>query len=418
MTFEKCMINTKANLKKRGFDNPEEIAAGMCNMWAQENGVEREFAEGSKDTEPIRRSFALAVAEGEDMIFSSDEGIDSVSFPVIAITSGPHEYEADGEQHKVYIEGGQLKDNLHQFTELPIYIDHQRTEEDLIGMAANPELFEMDNGKTAVKMLATVSNKYGRGQEVMEKVKDGDMTHVSIDWFSNDVDVMGDTYATKIRPTEVSFIDNEKMDPVCKECTIETKCDSQEPEDDHDCGCGGQEGDCGCKSETTEVNMSEETKETNVKSDAESIVEREFASLRAQLEKAEASKKEIESEFKSAMKELETFKVAEEERLKKEAEARKVEAVEAIISKEVLFGTIEEDKKDARVEELSAWDESRLTGFSDALAAMPEPSNDTERSFGKGKSADEGEVPATERKFGMKMVDGKIKLNKDYYRGE
>ena len=90
MTFEKCMINTKANLKKRGFDNPEEIAAGMCSMWAQENGVEREFAEG-KDTEPIRRSFALSVAEGEDMTFSSDEGIDSVSFPVIAITSGPHE---------------------------------------------------------------------------------------------------------------------------------------------------------------------------------------------------------------------------------------------------------------------------------------------------------------------------------------
>ena len=68
MTFEKCMINTKSNLKKRGFDNPEEIAAGMCSMWAQENGVEREFAEG-KDTEPIRRSFALAVAEGEDMTF-------------------------------------------------------------------------------------------------------------------------------------------------------------------------------------------------------------------------------------------------------------------------------------------------------------------------------------------------------------
>ena len=31
----------------------------------------------------------------------------------------------------------------------------------------------------------------------------------------------------------------------------------------------------------------------------------------------------------------------------------------------------------------------------------------------------EGEVPEdTERKFGMKIVDGKIKLNKDYYRGE
>ena len=415
MTFEKCMINTKANLKKRGFDNPEEIAAGMCSMWAQENGVEREFAEG-KDTEPIRRSFALAVAEGEDMTFSSDEGIDSVSFPVIAITSGLHNYEEDGEEHKVYIEGGMLKDSLEKFSELPIYVDHQRTTEDLIGMAANPELIEMDNGKTAIKMLATVSNKYGRGQEVMEKVKEGDMTHVSIDWFSNDIDVMGDNYATNIRPTEVSFIDNEKMDPVCKECTIETKCDSQEPEDDHDCGCGGQEGDCGCESEKTEVeNMSEEIKETPVKSDAESIVEREFASLRTQLEEAEASKKEIESEFKAAMKELETFKAAEEERLEKEAEARKVETVEAIISKEILFGSIEEDKKDARVEELSAWDESRLTGFSDALAAMPEPSNDVERSFGKGKSSDEGEVPETKREFGMKVVDGKIKLNRDYY---
>jgi hypothetical protein len=388
-------------------------------MWAEENGVEREFAEGSKSSEPTQRTFALQVSNGEDMTFSSDEGIESVEFPVIAITSGPHEYEVEGQEHKVYIEGGMLKDNLEKFSELPIYIDHQRTAEDLIGMATKPELIEMDNGKTAVQMLATVSNQYGRGQEVMDKVKDGDMTHVSIDWFSNDVDVMGDTYATNIRPTEVSFIDNEKMDPVCKECTIEEgkECDAQVSEDDHDCGCGGKEEACACEDGKTEVEiMSEETKETTVKSDAENIVEREFASLRSQLEKAEASKKEIESEFKAAMKELETFKAAEEERLTKEAEARKVEAVEAIISKEVLFGTIEETKKDARVEELSAWDESRLTGFSEALAAMPEPSADVERSFGKGKSADEGEVPETNREFGMKMENGIVKLNPAIYK--
>ena len=412
------MIQTKSNLKKRGFDNPEEIAAGMCSMWAEENGVEREFAEGTS-TEPTQRTFALSMGEGDNMTFSSDEGIDSVEFPVIAITSGPHEYEVNGEEHKVYIEGGMLKDNLEKFSELPIYIDHQRTAEDLIGMATKPELIEMDNGKTAVQMLATVSNQYGRGQEVMDKVKDGDMTHVSIDWFSNDIDVMGDTYATNIRPTEVSFIDNEKMDPVCKECTIEEgkECDAQVSKDDHDCGCGGEEEACACEDGKTEVEvMSEETKETTVKSEAENIVEREFASLRSQLEEVEASKAEIEAEFKKAMKELETFKKAEEERLAAEAEAKKLETVEAIISREILFGSIEEDKKDARVEELSAWDESRLTGFSDALAAMPEPSNDVERSFGKGKTAEEGEVPETKREFGMKMVKGRITLDPSYYK--
>ena len=417
MTYQKCMTSVKATLKKRGFDNSEEIAAGMCNMWAQENGVEREFAEG-KTIEPVQRSFALSLGESDDMTFTSDEGIDSVSFPVTAITSGPHEYEEDGKQHKVYIEGGTLKDNIEAFKELPMYIDHQRTTEDLIGMATNPELVKMDNGKTAIKMLATVSNKYGRGQEVMNKVKDGDMTHVSIDWFSNDIDVMGDTFATKIRPTEVSFIDNETMEPVCKECTIEKECGLHAPENDHDCGCGGKEGACECEDGKTEVTMTEEVKETNVKSDAESIVEREFASLRAQLNEVEASKTDIESKYADALKEIEAFKLAEETRISKEEEARKSVAVEAIISREVLFGTLEEDKKDMRVEELTAWDEPRLTGFSEALAAMPEPTQEVERSFGKGKSADEGEVPESERKFGMKIVDGNIKIDPEYYRGE
>ena len=417
MTYQKCMTSVKATLKKRGFDNSEEIAAGMCNMWAQENGVEREFAEG-KTIEPVQRSFALSLGEGDNMTFTSDEGIDSVSFPVTAITSGPHEYEEDGKQHKVYIEGGTLKDNIEAFKELPMYIDHQRTTEDLIGMATNPELVKMDNGKTAIKMLATVSNKYGRGQEVMNKVKDGDMTHVSIDWFSNDIDVMGDTFATKIRPTEVSFIDNETMEPVCKECTIEKECGLHAPENDHDCGCGGKEGACECEDGKTEVTMTEEVKETNVKSDAESIVEREFASLRAQLNEVEASKTDIESKYADALKEIEAFKLAEETRIAKEELTRKGAAVEAIISREVLFGTLEEDKKDMRVEELTAWDEPRLTGFSEALAAMPEPTQEAERSFGKGKSADEGEVPESERKFGMKVVDGNIKIDPEYYRGE
>ena len=243
------------------------------------------------------------------------------------------------------------------------------------------------------------------------------MTHVSIDWFSNDIDVMGDTYATQLRPTEVSFIDNEKMDPVCKECKIgEKECDSHATNDDHDCGCGGHEEACECDDGPSEEETM--TEEDSKKSDAENIVEREFASLRTQLEDAEASKKQIESDFKAAMKELEAFKAAEEERAAKEAEAKKLETIEAIISKEVIFGTTKEDTKDARVEELTAWDEPRLTGFSDALAAMPVP-EETERQFGKGKTQEkESPVEETERTFAVEMnKDGKIRLNKELLRG-
>ena len=418
MSYEKCVVSVGTTLKKRGIDNHDELASSMCNTWADENGVEREFgrtiAEGDK-----RRTFALSLGESEDISFTEEEGVQSVTFPVIAITSGPHEYEEDDIQQKVYIEPEVLRKDIESFKELPIYLNHQRTSDDLIGMAANPEVFEMDNGMTAIKMLAKVDNKTESGKEVLEKVKEGDMTHVSIDWFSNDVDVMGDTFATNIRPTEVSFIDNKTMDPVCKECTIENEtCDLQAKDDDHDCGCGGHEGACECSDGKQEViNM---TEETPVKSEAENIVEREFASLRSQLEEVEASNAEIKSQYEEALKTIETFKLAEEERAAKEAEARKVETVEAIISKEILFNTIDEDKKDARVEELSAWDEPRLTGFSEALAAMPVP-EETERTFGKGKSNEGEELSPTEteRQFAGKMDEktGRFKLNPEVLRG-
>ena len=417
MSYEKCVVSVGASLKERGFDNSDEIAAGMCNMWADENGVERQFGRTVSE-QPVRRTFGLSIEDSTEMNFAEGDDFQSVEIPVFAITSGPHEYTADDIEQKVYIEPEILKKNIEAFKELPIYFNHQRTPEDLIGMAANPEVVEMENGKTAVKMLATVNNKNERGQEVMNKVKDGDVTHVSIDWFSNDVDVMGDTFATNIRPTEVSFIDNNTMDPVCKECTIDGKeCDSHVKEDDHDCGCGGHEKACECSDGKQEVvNM---TEETPVKSDAENLVEREFASLRSQLEEMEASKAEIASQYEEALKTIEEFKLAEEERAAKEAEARKAETISAIVSKEVVFGTVEEDKKDARVEELTAWDEPRLTGFSDALAAMPVPEAETERTFGKGKSNEGEAVPAeTERKFAVKMDEnGRITLNKELLRG-
>ena len=417
MTYDKCKMTVGKTLKKRGFDNHAELAADMCIMWADENGVEREFAAEVKSTEPISRSFALSIGDSEDMTFMNDDGgIDTASFPVIAITSGLHEYEADEKQQKVYIEPSVLKSNIEAFQELPIYINHQRTTEDLIGMATDPEVVEMENGKTAVKMNATITNKTGHGQEVMDKVKKGDMTHVSIDWLSNDVDVMGDNYATKIRPTELSFIDNEKMDPVCKECTIEGECELHAENQPCDCGSDCEcDGKCENEDKTTKVETM--TEETNVKSDAENIVEREFASLRTQLEQAQASHKDIESQYNDALKTIEAFKTAEEERAAKEAEARKVETVEAIISKELLMGTVEEDNKDARAIELSAWDEMKLTGFSEALAAMPAP-QEVERQFGKGKANDGEALPVTERASSVSVDNtGQFRIDQSKLRG-
>jgi len=62
----------------------------------------------------------------------------------------------------------------------------------------------------------------------------------------------------------------------------------------------------------------------------------------------------------------------------------------------------------------------KLTGFSEALAAMPVPELETERSFGKGKATDKEAEPETERKFGIKVDNGgTFRLNPDVYkRGE
>ena len=422
MSYKKCVASVEASLKKRGFDNSDELASNMCNMWADENGVEREFGRSISE-EPVRRTFGLSLDSPEDINFMDNEGFKSVEIPVLAITSGPHEYNKDDIEQKVYIEPEILKKNIEAFKELPIYFNHQRTPEDLIGMAANPEVVEVENGKTAVKMLATVNNQTDRGQEVMNKVKEGDVTHVSIDWFSNDVDVMGDTFATNIRPTEVSFIDNTTMDPVCKECTIEKECEIHTEAKDEDCDscCDACKVGEKCESEdgnqTEVINMTEETPKG---SEAENIVEREFASLRSQLEQLEASKSEISTQYEDALKQIEAFKLLEEERAEKEATERKAATVEAIISKEILFGTLEADGKDARVEDLTAWDEPRLTGFSEALAAMPVP-EETERTFGKGKSNEGEAVPAeTERKFAVKIdkQSGKITLDKELLKGD
>ena len=405
--YESCLIEVAPTLKKRGVENYQDMAAKLCRMRVGE-GTVREFAVSDKPLEDSKRTFALALEKPLTI------GKETIDYPVIAITSGVH--DEDGDQ-KVFIEPSILEDNLEAFNELPVYFNHQRTDEDLIGKAINPEIVKLDDGKTGIKMLAKVDKDAAKTNEVLGKLESGDMTHVSIDWFSKDVDVLGEPFATNIRPIEVSFIDNETRTPVCEACTIEEKEECNEHrefgEKESDCGgaCGGHEEDsCACDTHgnNSEVeNMAEEEK--TIVSEAETITEREFASMKSKLEDMTTSFEELNTKHEEALALVKKYEDAEAERVEEELKAKKMSLVTSILEKEAALGKLEEDNKDARVEELNAWDDVKLEGFSIAMESMPIP-EEAERTFGKGKAhdAEESPVEAEEvpRMFAMK--DGRI----------
>jgi len=413
--YNQCVRTVSTHLTKKGVKNVEHTAQNMCSMWADENGIERKFSvnDAVKQGE-VKRRFASANEFME--YFNKDESV--WEFPVRAITSGPHEYTDDAGDQKVYIESSILKDNMEAFKELPIYYTHQRTPDDLIGTAINPEIEEMDNGKIAVRMLAKISDDSERAIEVIKKMKEGDVTNVSIDWFSKDVDVMGDTYATSIRPVEISFIDNEIATPVCDACTIDMKCDShseREFADTHDCGCGGKEGGCECAPHGENNNEVDTMVEQVVtKTDAETITEREFASYKKQLDELTSNYTELQSKYDDAIKAITEFETANEERVAKESQERKATLVNSILDREILVKGLEEDGRQVRFNELAEWDENKLNGFEEALASIPEPT-ESEKTFGKGKAHEADvaprEEPEAERLFAMK--DGKLHFNRE-----
>ena len=403
--YEKCTLETGQSLKKKGFEDWETMAANMCKLWADVNGVERNFARQGIKKEATR-TFAMTVGE-------LSIGEDFVEFPVTAITSGLH--DADGDQ-KVYIEPTVIKNSISNFNELPIYYTHQRTPSDLIGKAINPEVIETDDGLTAIKMLARIDkNANERAREVLSKVEDGGITHVSIDWASNDVEVMGEPFATDIRPAELSFIDNEIATPVCESCTIDGPCEDHEGNEEKSCNC--KDGTkCECEDSNEDLNMTEETVN---KSEAESIVEREFASVKNELAEMRTSFEEVNSKYTEAVATIANFEKEAEERATAEARARKGAFISKIVLKELILNSLTDETKDAREKELSAWEETKLDGFASALDVIPEP-EDSERTFGKGKAHDGEEKPIeaeeTIRLFAMND-SGRIALNKEALRG-
>ena len=404
--YEKCVLETTQSLKKKGIENYEDMASNMCKLWADDNGVERNFARDGVSGDKIR-SFAVGVGE-----LSMVE--DFVEFPVTAITSGLH--DADGDQ-KVYIEPSVITNSVGNFKELPIYYTHQRTPEDLIGKAINPEVIETDDGKTAIKMLAKIDkNANERARQVLDKVDEGDITHVSIDWSSNDVDVMGEPFATDIRPAEISFIDNEIATPVCESCTIDGPCEDHEGTEEKPCCDSCTDGKkCECDDSKEDTNMTEKTVN---KSEAETIVEREFASVKNELADMRVSYEEVNSKYTDALTTIANFEKDVEERAVAEAKARKGAFISKIIAKELVLKSLDDETKKAREEELSAWEETKLDGFASALEAIPEPEA-SERTFGKGKAHDKEDSPVkaeeTTRLFAMK--DGKISFDREGLRG-
>tara|TARA_Y100000361_G_scaffold68951_1_gene60768 strand:- start:1389 stop:2612 length:1224 start_codon:yes stop_codon:yes gene_type:complete len=396
-TYEECLLDLAPRLKKKGVEEYSDMAAKLCRMRVDE-GTVREFAVPEGKAEDSKRTFALELEQPLNI------GKETIDYPVIAITSGVHDEEGD---QKVYIEPSILKNNIEAFKELPVYFNHQRTDEDLIGKAINPEIIKLDDGKTGIKMLAQIHKDAAKTNEVLGKLENGDMTHVSIDWFSKDVDVLGEPFATNIRPIEVSFIDNETRTPVCEACTIEGECESN---DEHrEFGEDSKES-CACEShgKNSEVEtMAEE--EVKTVSEAETITEREFASMKSKLDEMTTSFEELNTKHEEALALITKFEEADAERAEVEAKAKKTALVNTIIEKEALLGKVEDENKDARVEELSAWDDVKLEGFSIAMESMSVP-EEAERTFGKGKAHDVEESPVeaeeSERMFAMK--DGKI----------
>ncbi len=420
--YAQCVATLKTSLKNKEVKNYKSMAVNMCSMWADDKGVERKFAHNEINKGETQRKFALEIDVPADFPDNYNADNKTWEFPIRAITSGPHEYQEDGEEQKVYIEPNMLKEHIEAFKELPVYYTHQRTPDDLIGMAINPEIEEMKDGKLAIRMLAKISDDNERAKEVISKMKDGNITNVSIDWFSKDIDVMGDTFATNIKPVEVSFIDNEIATPVCGECTIEKECDlhaEKEFATKKDCGCGGHEGTCECKSldgeQTIEVeNMVNE----DVKTEAQVITEREFASYKNKLDELQTSHTELQQKYDEAVKAIDEFETANTARLEKESADAKKTLVGNILDKELIVGSLLEDNKQSRFKELFEWDENKLSGFQEALANVPAP--ETEKTFGKGKVREEEatprEEPDKERLFAM--INGKIRFNPQALKGD
>jgi hypothetical protein len=135
--------------------------------------------------------------------------------------------------------------------------------------------------------------------------------------------------------------------------------------------------------------------------------------MKDQLVEIKSVHAELTSTHEEALATIAKFEEAEEARKVELAKARVSGFVDSIINKEAILGSVSDETREERMKELNAWDEIKLEGFSIAMDSMPIP-EETERTFGKGKSVEAEakpieEAPETKRMFAMK--DGRIVFN-------
>ena len=155
--------------------------------------------------------------------------------------------------------------------------------------------------------------------------------------------------------------------------------------------------------------MAEEIVE-KTESGADNIVEREFAAMRDQLSEMKTSYDELNAKHEEALAMVAKFEKVEAERAEAEAIARRDSFVSTIVEKEALLGKVNDESREARVSELTSWDEVKLEGFSIAMESMPVP-EEAERTFGKGKAHSDEEQPVegeVEEQRMFAMENGRI----------
>jgi hypothetical protein len=132
--------------------------------------------------------------------------------------------------------------------------------------------------------------------------------------------------------------------------------------------------------------------------------------MKATISDMESAHAELNTKYDEALATITKFEEAEDNRNVEAAKVRVSSFIDSIINKETLLGKVNDETRDERTKELTAWDEIKLEGFSIAMEGMPVP-EETERTFGKGKAHDTDEKPVeesdeTHRMFAME--DGKI----------